>query len=162
VAMHRAIGEREARMEAALATAEAASRAKGEFLANMSHEIRTPMNGVLGFTRLLLETSLNGEQREQVQTIRQSGDALMLIIDDILDATKIGAGELALENKPFNLSSTVEEAVGFFRPQAEKKKLKISLDMAADVPRELQGDAARVRQVLHNLVNNAIKFTARG
>jgi len=147
--------------EARLA-AEAASRAKSEFLANMSHEIRTPMNGVLGFTHLLLDTSLSAHQRDHVQTIRHSAEALLNIINDILDFSKVEAGKLQVERIPFDLSRSVREVAELLATHAHAKRLELRVNIEADVPSAIEGDPNRVRQVLMNLVGNAIKFTKSG
>ena len=139
-----------------------ANEAKSMFFATMSHEIREPMNGVLGMTRLLQETPLSDEQKDYVDAVHFSGQSLLTIINDILDLSRMEAGKFELDRIDFDLSNVVERTVDLLRPRAERKGIALEVKIATDLPKALSGDPGRLRQLLMNLVGNAVKFTEEG
>lgn len=161
-AMARAIEERRAALEASRNEALRANNAKSEFLANMSHEIRTPLNAVLGLAGVLIDSPLNDEQRRQVVLIKESGDNLLELLNDILDLSKLDAGQIELENSTFDAPTLTRDTVDLLHARAEQQGVELTVELASGFPSSVTGDPSRLRQVLINLVGNAIKFTHKG
>ena len=156
------IRQRTEELENAMRTALAASQAKSEFLANMSHELRTPMNGLLGMLDVVLESGLDGEQREHLETAQHSAYSLLALLNDILDLSKIEAGRMMIEKVPFNLRTVLEDCVKSYQARAQQKRVALHFNMESSAPSNIMGDPLRLRQIVTNLLSNAIKFTERG
>jgi PAS domain S-box-containing protein len=148
--------------ESATRIAESAVRAKQQFLSNMSHEIRTPMNAIIGFTKVVLKTDLSAKQKEYLQAIKISGDALIVLINDILDLSKVDAGKMSFEQIPFKMSSSISAMLHLFEPKIQEKNLELIKEYDSRIPEVLVGDPVRLHQIILNLVSNAVKFTTRG
>jgi PAS domain S-box-containing protein len=154
--------EAKVKAEKATSTAENAVKAKQQFLSNMSHEIRTPMNAIIGFTKVLLKTELTAKQKEYLQAIKLSGDALIVLINDILDLAKVDAGKMTFEQTPFKMAASLSAMVHLFEPKIQEKNLKLVKEYDPNIPEVLVGDPVRLHQIILNLVSNAVKFTTKG
>ncbi|HET9434534.1 MAG TPA: ATP-binding protein, partial [Chitinophagaceae bacterium] len=148
--------------ETATRTAEDAVKAKQQFLSNMSHEIRTPMNAIIGFTKVLLKTDLSAKQKEYLTAIKLSGDALIVLINDILDLAKVDAGKMTFEQTPFKMALSISAMLHMFEPKIQEKNLELVKEYDNRIPEVLLGDPVRLHQIILNLVSNAVKFTAKG
>ena len=146
----------------AIELAENAVKTKDNFLANMSHEIRTPMNAMIGFTNLLLQSNPTSEQREYIGNVKEAGDNLMVIINDILDLSKIESGKLTIDKYPFDLEKTIKHVYNLLKVKADEKQLHFKLELDKNIPKFIKGDKGRINQIIMNLAGNAIKFTQKG
>ncbi len=154
--------EAQIKAERASHNAEEAMKAKQQFLSNMSHEIRTPLNAIIGFTKIVLKTNLEAKQKEYLTAIKMSGDALIVLINDILDLAKVDAGKMVFEKKPFKLAFSVLTIIRLFETKSQEKNLILKSEIDTNIPEVLVGDASRLHQIMLNLVSNALKFTAKG
>ncbi len=156
------VKDRTDQLEEATRTAQAANQAKSEFLANISHELRTPMNGVIGMLDIALDQELNPELAEQLQTAQRCAYSLLSLLNDILDLSKIEAGKMTLEKIPFDVRALLADCIKAHQPKAQENSVALLSEVSADVPQQITGDPLRIRQILANLVSNAVKFTEHG
>src|SRR4029079_10973487 len=154
--------EAKGKAETATGIAEDAVKAKQQFLSNMSHEIRTPMNAIIGFTKVLLKTDLSAKQKEYLTAIKLSGDALIVLINDILDLAKVDAGKMTFEQTPFKMALSISAMLHMFEPKIQEKNLELVKEYDDRIPEVLMGDPVRLHQIILNLVSNAVKFTSKG